>query len=113
MFWERAMSETFKDLSVAQLDDLIAEASKVRQETRERRRKELKAEIEGKLKREGFTVAEVLGPARKAETLPAKYADGSGRTWSGKGRMPQWLQQRIDAGEQLESFRIVTNGTTR
>jgi hypothetical protein len=56
----RPMSETLKDLGVAQLDALIAEVSKLRDATRERRCKELGAKIEGTSKREGFTVAEVL-----------------------------------------------------
>ena len=101
-----AMTTALEDMSVAELDELIAEASRKRDATRERRRKELKAEIETKVKAEGFTVAEVLGPRTKPEPLPPRYADETGRTWSGKGRMPHWLQERVDRGESLDSFRI-------
>jgi DNA-binding protein H-NS len=105
------MSKSLEGLSVSELDQLIERAQTVRQETRDRRRHELKAEIETKLKVEGFTAIEVLGAKLKPkpETLPAKYADPSdpvARAWSGKGRMPGWLQQRVDAGEPLDTFRI-------
>ena len=97
-------------LTVQELDALIAKAHLVRQETRERRRGELKGEIEGKLKAEGFTALEVLGAKlrEKSAPLPAKYADPSdpSQTWSGKGRMPGWLQAKIDSGTTLQAFLI-------
>ena len=102
------MREKFDGLTVAELDALIAKANEVRDETRERRRKELRAEIEARLKAEGFTAHEVLGAKLKPkpEALPPKFADETGRTWSGKGRVPSWLQERIDTGEPLERFAI-------
>lgn len=102
------MREKLDGLSVAELEALIATANEVRDETRERRRKELRAEIEARLKCEGFTAHEVLGAKLKPkpETLPPKYVDETGRTWSGKGRVPGWLQERLDGGEPLERFAI-------
>lgn len=102
------MSRTFDDLTVAELETLIVEASRARDETRERRRKELRTEIETRLKAEGFTAHDVLGAKLKPkpDTLPPKYADETGRTWSGKGRVPGWLQERIDRGEPLEQFTV-------
>lgn len=104
------MSGDLTQLSVAELDALIRTAQDVREQARERRRQELKAEIEAKLKQEGFLACEVLGAKLKpkAEPLPAKYAapDEPGLTWSGRGRMPGWLQGRIDKGEPLERFLI-------
>lgn len=109
------MREKLEGLSVAELEKLIAEASRARDETRERRRKELKTEIEARLKDEGFTAHEVLGAKLKPkpDTLPPKYADETGRTWSGKGRVPGWLQERIDAGETLERFAIAAGEKTK
>lgn len=102
------MREKLDGLSVAELEALIAKASEIRDETRERRRKELRTEIEARLKAEGFTAHEVLGAKLKAkpEALPPKYADETGRSWSGKGRVPGWLQERLDKGENLELFAI-------
>lgn len=105
-----AMPKDLEGLSVAELDALIATAQAVRDDTRERRRQELKAGIEATLKAEGFTAIEVLGAKvrPKPQPLPARYADPDdpSLTWSGKGRMPGWLQVRIDTGVALEQFRI-------
>ena len=104
------MSKDLEHLSVAELDALIERARTVREETRDRRRVELKAEIEGKLKTEGFSAAEVLGAKikPKPQSLPAKYADPADPSlaWSGKGRMPGWLQAKLDAGGALDDFLI-------
>jgi DNA-binding protein H-NS len=100
------------NMTVAELDALIERARSVREETRERRRIELKCELEQRLKGEGFSAIEVLGAKIKAkpQALPAKYADraDAAQTWSGKGRMPGWLQAKLDAGARLEDFIIKT-----
>ena len=104
------MSKDLSGLSVAELDALIAKAQSVRADTRERRRLELKAEIESRLKTEGFTAYEVLGAKVKGkpQAMPPRYADRHDKslTWSGKGRTPAWLQARLDAGERLDAFLI-------
>ncbi len=104
------MAADLKKLTVAELDALIAQARIVREETRERRRAELKTELEQRLNAEGFSALEVLGAKvkPKPQQLPAKYADpaNGSLTWSGKGRMPGWLQSKIDAGASLEAFVI-------
>nr|WP_229482068.1 H-NS family nucleoid-associated regulatory protein [Massilia sp. JS1662] len=37
---------------------------------------------------------------------PARYADGSGNTWSGKGRRPRWLNDALLAGKTIADFEI-------
>lgn len=58
----------------------------------------------------GYTLAEVLDGRRggKGKTGEAKFAnpDNSGETWSGRGRMPNWLSSRLKAGASLEAFRL-------
>ncbi len=106
---EDAMAD-LKNMTVAELDALIERARIAREETRERRRIELKSELEQRLKDEGFLAIEVLG-ARvkpKPQALPAKYVDpdDASLTWSGKGRMPGWLQVKLDAGAELVQFLV-------
>lgn len=51
-----------------------------------------------------LSVDELFGKKQKAAkaSLPAKYLDpATGKTWSGKGRAPQWLE-----GKNREEFTI-------
>ncbi len=36
----------------------------------------------------------------------AKYGDGQGNTWVGRGKRPQWLRDALAAGKQLSDFLI-------
>lgn len=49
--------------------------------------------------------------AKKAS--PARFADESGNTWSGKGRPPQWLVKAIAAGKTKDDFAVDRKGGTR
>lgn len=105
-----------KRMTVSELDALIAKAQSVREETREKRRLEIKSEFETRLKEEGFSAIEVLGAKLKPkpQPLPAKYADPAdpSHTWSGKGRAPGWLQAKLDAGAPLARFLIEKKEST-
>src|SRR5690606_8323896 len=37
---------------------------------------------------------------------PARFADGNGNTWSGRGPRPQWLRSALAAGRSLEEFDV-------
>ncbi len=39
-------------------------------------------------------------------TAVAKYTDGQGNTWVGRGKRPQWLRDGLAAGKQLSDFLI-------
>jgi len=55
----------------------------------------------------GITVANIAAPTSKKKAagkgaVAAKYVDrASGKTWSGRGRMPLWL-----VGQDLDSFSV-------
>ena len=34
----------------------------------------------------------------------AKYADGNGNSWVGRGKRPQWLRDALESGKTLDSF---------
>lgn len=38
--------------------------------------------------------------------LPAKFADGAGNTWTGRGLTPRWLTEAIAAGKAKEDFAV-------
>jgi DNA-binding protein H-NS len=54
----------------------------------------------------GFTANELLPStsAKKKTSGTPKYSDGNGNSWSGKGKRPSWLQQKLDEGQSLEDF---------
>ena len=43
-------------------------------------------------------------PARPKTKLPAKYADGAGNEWTGRGSTPRWLRNAIAAGKSKDDF---------
>jgi DNA-binding protein H-NS len=36
----------------------------------------------------------------------AKFADGQGNSWVGRGKRPQWLRDALAAGKQLADFAV-------
>jgi DNA-binding protein H-NS len=45
------------------------------------------------------------GPkGKKAKSSEAKYADGKGGVWVGRGKRPVWLSDLLKAGAKLEDF---------
>lgn len=36
----------------------------------------------------------------------AKFGDGQGNTWVGRGKRPQWLRDALNSGKQLSDFLI-------
>jgi len=38
--------------------------------------------------------------------LPAKYSDGAGNSWTGRGSTPRWLAEAIASGKQKEEFAV-------
>lgn len=54
-----------------------------------------------------------VAKARKAPktSKPPKYADGTGNTWGGMGKRPDWLRAALAAGKSLEEFLIAAAAT--
>lgn len=38
--------------------------------------------------------------------LGAKYADGMGNEWGGRGPRPQWLRAALDSGKSIDDFAV-------
>ena len=49
-----------------------------------------------------------VAPAKpaKGKGRPAKYRDGDGNTWGGRGPRPQWLRDALAAGKSLDDFAV-------
>lgn len=63
-----------------------------------------KTKPKGKVSRRA--AAKPAKPARTGTKLPAKYADGAGNEWTGRGSTPRWLQEAIAAGKSKEDFAV-------
>lgn len=48
--------------------------------------------------------ASATSSSRSDASMDAKYSDGQGNTWGGRGPRPAWLRQAILSGKSLESF---------
>lgn len=101
------MTKTYAQLQ-EQIATLQAEAERVRRE-------ELAAivtRLRDEIRAYGITPQDLFGKgiaksARKSKTgpsAPAKYTDGAGNFWVGRGPRPQWLRDALAAGRRLEEF---------
>ncbi|ARN18601.1 H-NS family nucleoid-associated regulatory protein [Piscinibacter gummiphilus] len=68
-----------------------------------------KAKTQGNGKASRRTAAKPVKPVKPARAkvkLPAKYADGTGNEWTGRGSTPRWLQDALAAGKSKEDFAL-------
>lgn len=100
------------------LKDLVDLENKVRKaiaSARERERSDLKRKMAEMAENHGFSVGELFGQVRGSKGVRkgksvgvAKYAnpeDGAD-TWTGRGRKPNWLVERLKKGAKLADFEI-------
>ena len=96
-------------LSLKELQELELRVEKAIAEARLKERSELKAEIEQMVADRGFTMSEIFSTKRgspKGRTVAPKFAnpDDPGQTWTGRGRKPNWLVQKLEEGTDLDDF---------
>jgi DNA-binding protein H-NS len=82
----------------------------------EQARKEEMAEVIAKIKEAidvyGLTAKDLFGKAAgqakgtSVKSTAAKYGDGKGNSWVGRGPRPQWLRDALAAGKALEDFAV-------
>jgi DNA-binding protein H-NS len=92
-----------------QIERLQKEAAAIQATVIDRVRKEIV--------QHGLTVEQLFGNAgpsgsskrnktAKSKSTAAKFADGAGNTWGGRGKRPDWLRQALAAGNALEDFLV-------
>ena len=103
-------------MTVAELTALRDAAEAKRREKLDDAKNAVLAETRAKLAELGLTLEAVLpSPARSeagrkrrrdaGQLLPVRYRGPHGETWSGRGRMPKWLQTLEAEGQNREEFR--------
>src|SRR5690554_6427200 len=104
-----------EELSLFELERVLV-AAQQRKALLSRRRplSEVRKELVALARTSGYEISELFegadvpqAVARRARTparskIPAKYQDPENRrnTWSGRGRMPRWLAEKVRRGEQ-------------
>lgn len=111
----KSPASNFDAMSVKELVELEAKVQKALAAARDRERAALKEKVAEMAKSHGFSVNELFGgtrPARagaKSKSIGvAKYAnpDNKSDTWTGRGRKPNWLLERLKKGAKLSDFAI-------
>ena len=99
---------------MATYKELQAQIEALKHQAEVQRKAELAAVIAGiraKMDEYGITVAD-LGSRRgassaKGSIVAPKYRHPqTNETWSGRGKMPRWLQNAVDSGKRKEDFLI-------
>lgn len=108
------------DFTVQQLTALIEAAEAKRREKQAEAKAEMLARWQQEAEEAGLSMDAVLrGSAPPAEPrpgrkprkdqgmpLPPKYRGPNGEEWTGRGRMPKWLQALEAEGKIREDFRV-------
>lgn len=97
-------------MSLEELKQLQKDVTKAIDDFKERKRNEAIAAAEAAVKELGFSLKELTGaPVKKSKTKnPPKYAhpENPAKTWTGRGRKPEWIKDAEAEGKSLEEFAI-------
>ncbi len=108
---EKPMGISFEDMSVEAIQDLQNKAVKHLELRKKHNIGRLKKQIKDMVKAEGLELNDIF-PTLKDEpyiaTVEPKYRNPENyeETWTGRGRTPRWLQQKVNEGASREDFLI-------
>jgi DNA-binding protein H-NS len=112
----RTVSAWFAGLSFDQQKDALGQMQQQHDQARATKRAELEKQLValgyGAPKKRGRPRGMANGggierKARKGKKVKAKYRDPKTQeTWSGRGRMANWLKSKQDAGEKIEKYLV-------
>ena len=108
------MSETrmvkLDAFGISELRELIDLATDELRKKEKAREYELVEEWRRKAEAEGFSFEKMMSAherSKKRSSQPQyRNGDDASQVWSGRGRMPDWLKQKIQAGHKIGEFRI-------
>jgi DNA-binding protein H-NS len=102
-------------MSLKELVELETKVKKAIAQVRDQEKNELKRKMAELAGTHGFSVNELFGGGRggrgaaKGKSLGiAKYANPENKsdTWTGRGRKPNWVLERLKKGAKLSDFEI-------
>ena len=111
------MTIDLSELTIEQLNGVIADAQRLIKAKKKAQLKTARAQLEKVAADFGYTLEELLaGKATEAEETPVKtrkpvdirYRNpvNANETWTGRGKQPRWLAAAIASGKSLQDFAI-------
>ncbi len=99
-------------LSIDKMETLITELSQEIESRRAAEAEQVRKEIEKLLDHSGLSFHDVFRDkvSRKGRKVPMKYGnpDNPEQLWSGRGKMPLWMKEKVEAGAKKEDFLLET-----
>jgi DNA-binding protein H-NS len=94
--------------------ELLSQIEMLRQQAESQRKAEIAnvvEDIRAKMQHYGINLSDLglagRGSRSKGARVAAKYRNPiTGDTWTGRGKMPRWLQSEVNAGKRREDFLI-------
>ncbi|HEX5123657.1 MAG TPA: H-NS histone family protein [Rhodanobacteraceae bacterium] len=105
------MAINIRNLSHAQLTDLIQRAKARQDELAREKATKLRAKISAMVKAEGFAIEDVFGgTGRRAmpRKVKPKYRNpiDPSQTWTGRGKRPRWYSAALASGKKEKDLLI-------
>lgn len=108
------MAVDLNNLSIQELEKVIADARERIEEKREEAVARARADIERIAASTGYSVEDLLGMGKSRtrvstrKVVADKYRNprDPSQSWSGRGKRPRWLQELLDQGGKLENFQV-------
>jgi DNA-binding protein H-NS len=100
-----------EQLSLDELKTLRRDIANAIESYESRRRREALKAAEAAAQEKGFSLRQLTGTAPKANGKAARspkfrHPDNPELTWGGRGKRPNWLNDELADGRDLEEFRI-------
>ena len=94
--------------------ELLSQIEVLKQQAESQRKAEIASvvtDIRAKMQEYGISASDLgsggRGSRSKGMTVAAKYRHPqTGETWTGRGKMPKWMQAEVGAGRAKEEFLI-------
>ncbi len=97
-----------ENMALKDLLDLEPKVQKAITTARDRERAEVKQALAKLAEKRGFSVSELFGGRGRGKISVVKYANPGNRveTWTGRGRKPIWLAEKLKKGAKIETFAV-------
>jgi len=94
-------------ITVAQVRDALQAAAKSKSKVKGKRGRKPKASAAATVKAKKAPKAKASAAKSGArKPAPIKFRGPNGEAWSGRGKLPKWLQAAKDSGQSVDSFRV-------